>query len=236
MERSGCFLLEWLLLVILNDSFGRSFIRFHDFFDPGCDFRFVLPEFFATSWNIDIFENGMNRSINLEYQNILRIQRIGFIRSWWFPPPKNGRIRTRRTWFCVAPCLSSRRARSQTGPGSPGARWCWSMWIIVERSIPRVKHSWSIAGWWFGCHQFYFRRNIGFLIIPIDSNIFYRGVHTTNQIGIALFFGDLLSFGGWHWWKANAIPATNHHHSMSGTNHPQMAGLWHWVEHMSVRW
>ena len=127
----------------------------------------------------------------LRISEYLRIQRIGFIRSWWFPPPKNGRIRTRRTWFCVAPCLSSRRARSQTGPGSPGARWCWSMWIIVERSIPRVKHSWSIAGWWFGCHQFYFRRNIGFLIIPIDSNIFYRGVHTTNQIGIALFFWRL---------------------------------------------
>ena len=34
----------------------------------------------------------------------------------------------------------------------------------------------SISGWWFGCHQFYVPRNIGFLIIPIDELIFFRGV------------------------------------------------------------
>ena len=33
-------------------------------------------------------------------------------------------------------------------------------------------------------HQFYFRRNIGFLIIPIDFHIFQRGGPTTNQIKI----------------------------------------------------
>ena len=32
------------------------------------------------------------------------------------------------------------------------------------------------AGWWFGCHEFYFPRNIGCLIIPIDEVIFFRGV------------------------------------------------------------
>ena len=30
-------------------------------------------------------------------------------------------------------------------------------------------------------HQFYFPRNIGFLIIPIDEIIFFRGVQSTNQ-------------------------------------------------------
>ena len=34
----------------------------------------------------------------------------------------------------------------------------------------------SITGWWFGSHQFYFPRNIGLLIIPIDELIFFRGV------------------------------------------------------------
>ena len=32
------------------------------------------------------------------------------------------------------------------------------------------------TGWWFGCHQFYFPRNIGNVIIPIDELIFFRGV------------------------------------------------------------
>ena len=32
------------------------------------------------------------------------------------------------------------------------------------------------SGWWFGCHQFYFPRNIGNVIIPIDEVIFFRGV------------------------------------------------------------
>ena len=33
------------------------------------------------------------------------------------------------------------------------------------------------AGWWFGCHQFYFPINIGVaIIIPIDEVIFFRGV------------------------------------------------------------
>ena len=42
----------------------------------------------------------------------------------------------------------------------------------------KPSHFWSLqlsellkfpSGWWFGCHQFYFPRNIGLLIIPIDS-------------------------------------------------------------------
>ena len=33
----------------------------------------------------------------------------------------------------------------------------------------------NMTGWWFGCH-FLFPRNIGFLIIPIDELIFFRGV------------------------------------------------------------
>ena len=38
------------------------------------------------------------------------------------------------------------------------------------------------SGWWFGCHEFHFPRNIGFLIIPTDEVIFFRGVETTNQM------------------------------------------------------
>ena len=39
-----------------------------------------------------------------------------------------------------------------------------------------------MTGWWFGCHFFYFSRNIGLLIIPIDVHIFQRGGPTTNQM------------------------------------------------------
>ena len=48
------------------------------------------------------------------------------------------------------------------------------------------------SGWWFGCHQFYFPRNIGNFIIPSDFNIFQRGGPTTNQeyvnLHILLYF------------------------------------------------
>ena len=42
----------------------------------------------------------------------------------------------------------------------------------------------SITGWWFDCHQFYFPRNIGLLIIPIDElQSFSEGLRkTTKQI------------------------------------------------------
>ena len=46
--------------------------------------------------------------------------------------------------------------------------------LMILRHILRQT---LVAGWWFGCHQFfYFPRNIGLLIIPIDELIFFRGV------------------------------------------------------------
>ena len=37
------------------------------------------------------------------------------------------------------------------------------------------------TGWWFGCHFWNFPINIGFLIIPIDEIIFFRGVALAHQ-------------------------------------------------------
>ena len=48
----------------------------------------------------------------------------------------------------------------------------WSSWFsLVPWSSDLI-----LAGWWFGCHQFYFPINIGNVIIPIDEIIFFRGV------------------------------------------------------------
>ena len=59
--------------------------------------------------------------------------------------------------------------------------------VIPLRQWPKTKY---IAGWWFGCHEFYFPINIGFLIIPIDELIFFRGVApTTNQICVEAKIG-----------------------------------------------
>ena len=50
------------------------------------------------------------------------------------------------------------------------------------RSMQMCRETWRdvcmqwFTGWWFGCHQFYFPRNIGNVIIPIDELIFFRGV------------------------------------------------------------
>ena len=56
----------------------------------------------------------------------------------------------------------------------------WAMWTIKNTSPIRK------TGWWFGCHQFYFPRNIGNVIIPIDFHIFQRGGPTTNQYHTAV--------------------------------------------------
>ena len=57
-----------------------------------------------------------------------------------------------------------------------------------HKSVTKSKtiSTWSIydltwSGWWFGCHQFYFPILIGFLIIPIDELIFFRGVARNHQ-------------------------------------------------------
>ena len=46
-----------------------------------------------------------------------------------------------------------------------GFGWSFDDWLVVN-----------------GCHQLYFPRNIGLLIIPIDELIFFRGVQTTKQM------------------------------------------------------
>ena len=51
------------------------------------------------------------------------------------------------------------------------------------------------TGRWFGCHDFYFPTKIGFLIIPIDELIFFRGVQTTNQHRIGWW--EILRVIGW---------------------------------------
>ena len=46
---------------------------------------------------------------------------------------------------------------------------------MVEENQIRCLRPYN-AGWWFGCHEFYFPILIGNFIIPIDELIFFRGV------------------------------------------------------------
>ena len=66
-------------------------------------------------------------------------------------------------------------------------RWWKSLWFPWESSWIPPKIYWIIywkmiqksrlsTGWWFGCHFWHCPMNIGFLIIPIDELIFFRGV------------------------------------------------------------
>ena len=72
----------------------------------------------------------------------------------------------------------SRRQRRAGHGGHPGG---------PDRGLPQGAFNGDFvnggfwAGWWFGCHEFYFPINIGLLIIPIDFHIFQRGGPTTNQ-------------------------------------------------------
>ena len=69
-----------------------------------------------------------------------------------------------------------------------GAGYCWALAtghrdeMVYKLAILQI-----VAGWWFGCHQFYFPRHIGNFIIPIDELIFFRGVQTTNQYCISMY-------------------------------------------------
>ena len=59
--------------------------------------------------------------------------------------------------------------------------------ILVERpsaSVIQNSSLRSITAWWFGCHEFYFPRNIGNNMEESSqlTHIFQRGGPTTNQI------------------------------------------------------
>ena len=90
------------------------------------------------------------------------------------------------------------------GPKSPlrgqawaiGARKIWRTWSRAKlrrgalvKPVPLAgSGGWlkngPFGGWWFGCHQFYFPMNIGFMSSSRywRSHIFQRGGPSTNQI------------------------------------------------------
>ena len=65
----------------------------------------------------------------------------------------------------------------------------WSKGLRIKHEYGQKTKSWLflmelpyLAGWWFGCHQFYFSMTIGNVIIPIDELIFFRtGWRTAHQ-------------------------------------------------------
>ena len=62
----------------------------------------------------------------------------------------------------------------------------WKRWLFFHLKtrivVPWTHHSInSITGWWFGCHFFYFPRNIGQLTF-----IFFRGVALAHQLTIGI--------------------------------------------------
>ena len=59
----------------------------------------------------------------------------------------------------------------------------WPGWSTYSEWSSKKAESqgWFLAGWWFGCHEFYFPINIGNVIIPNDELIFFRGVALAHQ-------------------------------------------------------
>ena len=98
--------------------------------------------------------------------------------------------------WTVAWLVISHRNRKQTYACPSYARkkylWIWSVYpYFVVVFIPC--HWWYIyiyTGWWFGCHQFYFPRNIGFLVIPIDFHIFQRA---SNHQPVYIYIYPIIS-------------------------------------------
>ena len=95
--------------------------------------------------------------------------------------PKN-QSRTSRRWPALWWCLQT-------------TRWCQQALTCLQRSMSEqwpeqwpkpqlTSYNHQMPGWWFGCHQFYFPRNIGFRLSSqlTNSIIFQRGGPTTNQM------------------------------------------------------
>ena len=61
------------------------------------------------------------------------------------------------------------------------------------------------SGWWFGCHLDNFPINIGFVIIPIDELIFFRGVFPQPPTSIFHYFSWLSII---HWPPQGIRPLT----------------------------
>ena len=80
----------------------------------------------------------------------------------------------------------------------------------LETKSPLFHNRQLLSGWWFGCHQFYFPRNIGFLIIPIDELIFFGGVALAHQP--VVIFGSNLFGSQWQLRPTSETSDRGHRH------------------------
>ena len=68
-----------------------------------------------------------------------------------------------------------------------GGGWSWTK---VSRKKKNCRVSGYITGWWF--QTFFIFTPIRGEMIPIVTSIFFKGVETTNQMILCLFFGGFL--------------------------------------------
>ena len=64
------------------------------------------------------------------------------------------------------------------------------VFLNFRRQTRQTLQSYTISGWWFGCH-FLFSHILG-IIIPIDELIFFRGVALAHQpdLYVSMAYGE----------------------------------------------
>ena len=60
--------------------------------------------------------------------------------------------------------------------------------VVFEVVVPKLNSCMTLSDWGFGTMEFYDFPYIGNFIIPTDELIFFRGVETTNQIYIYIYY------------------------------------------------
>ena len=78
-----------------------------------------------------------------------------------------------------------------------GGDWLPSSLLWLSHGFHQENGNTS-SGWWFGCHQFYFPIPFGFIIIPIDGLIFFRGV-AQPPTRIDRLVARIFQLGFWLW-------------------------------------
>ena len=122
-------------------------------------------------------------------------------------------------------CLVPSPGTSQHQPLIPSFAWMKN----VENTRFPVGH-WCTTGWWFG--TFYFPRNIGNVIIPIDFHIFQRGWNHQPDY-FSVWFSAFFILTGGHQQQSSFLRFINQ--ALYVSNMQQMTGAWSYLL-MWLKW
>ena len=120
------------------------------------------------------------------------------------------------TVYVASPCRNTLKSSTLLLVGSGPVGITIFFLCVSNRGPPPRKMIWlmvlNISGWWFGCHQFYFPMNIGFMSSSQLTDSYFSGRGGRNGPPSSFLFfpeshGEIPSSrAGWWWLVALIIP------------------------------